>query len=250
MERLHKLLFELSSVERIEIMHELKKGGLKLSHLSRKLDLTVTETSRHLQRLNKYRLTQKDADGLYRLTHFGGLVLTQLSGLDVVSKQQEYFMEYDSSRLPLEFIHRIGELDEGELGTEPFKNVERVEKMLQESSEFLWILSNQILAVLIPTIKKKLSTAFDLRGILPKAVMPTEDSTAPIPSTAPGVQKRVLENVDVIIVVTEKEAHFCLPNRSGKIDYVGFSGKDPKFRKWCKDLFLYYWAKAKPLSSG
>ena len=62
-EKMHKLLFELSSAERIKIMLELQKGKLKLSNLSRKLDLTVTEASRHLQRLSEAKLIQKDTDG-------------------------------------------------------------------------------------------------------------------------------------------------------------------------------------------
>jgi predicted transcriptional regulator len=73
----------------------------------------------------------------------------------------------------------------------------------------------------------------------PEAVMPP-DSEAPLPSTMPGVQKRVLSKVDVVVVVTDKAAGFCLPHRNGRIDYRNFNGVDPKFRKWCEDLFLYY----------
>ena len=81
MERLHRLLFELSSAERINIMLELQKAKLKLSHLARKQDLTVTEASRHLQRLNEARLIRKDVDGLYGLTAFGTLGSHLRSGL-------------------------------------------------------------------------------------------------------------------------------------------------------------------------
>ena len=75
MKRLHKLLFELASAERMNIMLELKKEKLKLSHVSRKIDLTVTEASRHLQRLNESKLIQKDIDGYFALTSFGDLAL-------------------------------------------------------------------------------------------------------------------------------------------------------------------------------
>ncbi len=75
-DRLHKLLFELSSVERIKIMLELREGRLKLSHLSRKLDLTVTEASRHLERLAQAKLVQKDSCGYFGVAPFGTLVLT------------------------------------------------------------------------------------------------------------------------------------------------------------------------------
>ncbi len=116
--------------------------------------------------------------------------------------------------------------------------------MLREAREFIWILANQVLSLFVPTVKEKLKTPFEVKAIFPKAAWPIP---AYFPPTVTSIKRRVLEKVDVIIIVTENEAHFCLPDRSGKIDYVGFSGNDQQFHKWCKDLFLYYWEKAKPL---
>src|SRR3990170_2669558 len=116
MERLCRLLFELSSSERMNIMLEIQKQRLKLSHISKKLDMTVTETSRHLQRLGGAMLIEKDVEGFYGLTPFGVLVLSLLSSLGFVSRYRDYFLGYDVSRIPSEFISRIGELAEGGLG--------------------------------------------------------------------------------------------------------------------------------------
>ena len=71
----------------------------------------------------------------------------------------------------------------------------------------------------------------------------------PLTSTMPGVQKRVLSKVDLVVVVTEKAAGLCLPHNNGRIDYRNIHGEDSKFRKWCEDLFLHYWSKAKPFGS-
>jgi predicted transcriptional regulator len=249
MERVCKLLFELSSSERMNIMLKIQKQRLKLSHISRKLDMTVTEASRHLQRLSEARLIQKDVDGLYGLTPFGALALSLLSSLDFVSKYRDYFVEYDVSPLPYEFIDRIGELMEGDFGAETFKNLEETEKMFREARKFIWILSDQVLTSTAPTVAERVKFPFEYKVILSETAMPP-DSKSPIPSTTPRVQKKVLPKVDVVIVMTEKVAAFCLPNRSGRIDYRGFGGTDPKFHKWCKDLFLYYWEKAKPIGSS
>ena len=92
MERLCRLLFELSSSERMNIMLEIQKQRLKMSHISRKLDMTVTETSRHLQRLGEARLIERDVEGLYGLTPFGVHVLSLLSGLGFVSRYRDYFV--------------------------------------------------------------------------------------------------------------------------------------------------------------
>ena len=246
MKELNKLLFELSSAERIDILLELQQKRLKLSFISRLLDLTVTEASRHLQRLCQARLIEKDAAGLYGLTTYGKLVLSQLSGLGFVTKHQDYFLEYDVSRLPNEFIGRIGELAGGAFGANIFGNLELAENGFQEANEFIWILSDQIFKNHIPIVSGKVKPTFDLRLIFPEAVMPP-DSKALIPSTLPGVHKRVLPKVDVIVIVTDRAAGFCLPQRNGKIDYRNFNGQDPKFHNWCKDLFLYYWKNAKPV---
>ena len=75
------------------------------------------------------------------------------------------------------------------------------------------------------------------------------DSRAPIPSSMPNSEKRVVPKVEVTVVVTDKGSGFCLPHRRGKIDYRNMHGQDPKFQKLCKDPFLHYWNKAKPVNS-
>lgn len=247
MERLGDLLFELSSGDRMQILSQLQSGRLKLSQVSRHLGLTVSEVSRHLQRLNDSGLIQKGGDGRYGVTPYGELVLSQLGGLDFVSKHREYFMEYDVSRLPYQFIDRLGELSEGTFGEEIFGNLEYAEHEFREAEEFVWVMSDQILKSLIPVIMEKVKQPFDFRFICPQAVM-LPDSKAPLPTTMPRVQKRVLPEVDLVVVVTDKASGFCLPQRSGRIDYRNLHGDDTKFRKWCTDLFLHYWRKAKPFT--
>lgn len=246
MKRMQKLLFELSSAERIDIMLELQKQRLKLSPISSKLDMTVTEAFRHLQRLGDARLVQKDSNGRYELTPYGSLVLSLLSSIDFVSKHQDYFLEYDISPLPYEFISRMGELSEGEFSADILKNIEYAEKHLWEADKFIWIQTDQIFQNLIPIVAEKIKQPFDFRFISPEAIMPP-DSKAPLPSTLKHVQKRLLPKVNVVLIVTDTSAGFCLPQKSGRIDYRNIHGTDPKFKKWCKDLFLYYWQKAKPV---
>ena len=245
MKRLHKLLFELSSAERMNIMLELKKEKLKLSHVSRKIDLTVTEASRHLQRLNESKLIQKDIDGYFALTSFGDLALFLLSDLGFVSRHRDYFLEYDVSCIPNEFIDRFGELEDSVYVSETFRNLEQGENEIRDAREFVWILSDHVLTSVVPSLAEKVKAPFDLRIVLPEGLFPTE-SKSQLPLTIPNVQKRILPKVNVLLVLTEKYAVFCLPNQSGRIDYTGFTGNDPKFHKWCKDLFLYYWRKARP----
>jgi len=57
-------------------------------------------------------------------------------------------------------------------------------------------------------------------------------------------QRRYLDYIFGAILVNEKEAYVSLRGINGLIDYTGFIGTDSKFRKWCIDLFNYYWEKA------
>lgn len=242
-ERLQGLLFELSSSERMAIMLELQRQALKLSALSNRLHLTTPEASRHLKRLNEAMLIQRDAEGLYGLTSFGSLVLSQLSGLDFSARNMELFQEYDASCLPYDFVSRLGELAGGRFVSETFRVLEETERAFREAQEFIWILSDQNLALLGRVLAEKLGSV-EFRFILPEgAYLP--DRVAPIPSTMTGVQKRVLPKVEITIVVTERQAGFGLPTRGGRRGYRSFIGEDPRFYKWCRDLYLHHWDRAK-----
>ncbi len=247
LKRLHKLLFELSNVERIDILLDLQKEKLKLSPISQKLKLTATETARHLRRLEDAELIDKDKGGYFGITPFGTLALSLLAGLGFVWDNRKFFSEYDTSGLPYQFIDRIGEISQSIRSSEIIKNLEEGENRIRDAQNFVWILSDQVLKNTIPTLVEKVKAPFDLRIILPEGKFPRESESL-LPSKAPGIQKRVLPKIDVLTVLTDNYAIYCLPNRNGKIDYTGFSGEDLKFHKWCKDLFLHYWEKAKPVS--
>ena len=63
MESLCNLFFELSNEDRLRIFFQLEGKALRMTHLSRELDLTIQETSRHLSRLSEKKLIQKDVEG-------------------------------------------------------------------------------------------------------------------------------------------------------------------------------------------
>lgn len=247
--RVCDLLFELSSSGRMNILLEIQKQSLILSHISKRLDMTVTETSRHLQRLSEAKLVEKDVDSSYHLTPFGELTLSMLTSIDFTSRHREYFLEHSVSRLPHEFVSRIGELSAGILGTDVMAGFRRVELMLQEAQEYMWILSDQILMSTVPIIEERVKCGVESRSILPENIVPPPGFKPLQVNMMPArmYQLRFIANVEAIIVMTERKAIFCLPDLRGSIDYTGFFSDDPRFHKWCSDLYLYYWEKAKPI---
>jgi predicted transcriptional regulator len=235
-----KLMFELSSSERMNLLLKLQKQKMKLSHISEKLDMTITETSRHLQRLTEAKLIQKDLEGLYGLTHFGNLTLSLLSGICFISKNSQYFVEHDLSHLPPEFVERIGELSSIPPGISDIMTSFRLsEIMLQDASEYIWIMSDQILTTTLPIIGEKMKSGVEFRFIFPENIVPPPGVKREV-----GAQRRKLSKVEEIILMTEKEVMFGFPDLNGKMDYALLTAKEATSHKWCKDLFLNRWDKA------
>lgn len=242
MEDLSDLLFEFASTERMNIMLSLLEERLKLSHVSKKLDMTVTEASRHLQRLSDVKLINKDIDGTFGPTPYGVLAIRLLSSLDFISSNRQYFLEHDISNLPDEFISRINELSLGKLNTDVVSVLPHVNKMIQEANEFVWVLSYaRTLPDTLQIVEEKIINGVDVRRIHPENLAPSPN--IPVLSDP----RRTLQTIEVRIVLTENEAMCSLPLIDGKIDYTSFIGKDPRFHKWCKDVYLHYWEKAKPV---
>ena len=252
MESLCDLLFELSNEERLRIFLQLDRKTLKMTHLSKELDLTVQETSRHLSRLSEKRLIQKDVEGFYSLTPYGEQVLRILPGFEFLSKHGEHFTTHTPLCLPHSFSSRIGDLVNSTLTDEVMVAFYNVENRIREAEEYVWILSDQILMSSLTLLAEALKRGAHFKIIIPK------DLTPPPGFTDHGKQQffeqaamsnlmenRFLERVDVAIVMSEKEAGVTFPTLDGRIDYgFGFVTTDKLGHAWCRDLFLYYWERA------
>jgi len=118
-------------------MLEIQKQRLKLSKIAKNLDMTITEASRHLQRLSKAKLVEKDVEGLYKLTLFGELALSLLSGFDFISKHRDYFVTHSLSNLPSEFINRIGDLKNCTFTDDVMVAFHSVETIIQAAQEYV-----------------------------------------------------------------------------------------------------------------
>lgn len=245
MENLGSLLFELSSEERMSILSNLSEEPLKLSHLAQKHNMTVTEASRQIQRLSDAELIIKDVEGFYKITPYGGIILSLMPSLGFVSKNRKYFQEHDTSVLPNELIARFGELSKFTFNEDTISNLLHHMKILKDSEEFCWTAANQFHLSAPPLIIEALGRGVDLRTILPADLI-----LPPGFKPAEGVERRTLPGFNLVVIISEKEAVLGLPYLSGKMDHSQYFSIDPDFIKWCKDLFLYYWNNAKPLISN
>jgi predicted transcriptional regulator len=246
------LLFELSSVDRLNIILLLEKTPLKLSHLSSKLCLTVQETSRNVERLSEAKLVAKDVDGLFHLTPYGVETLSQLSGLRFLFKNREYFTTHRTNELPRLFESSLGMLE----NCEPVKDVmiafRNVEEMIAKTEEHVWILTNQILASTIPYLVSALERGVEFRLTMQKDYNPTKSIRDLVRNPAftkaarnRKMDFRFLDIIPIFICLSEKEvAALAFPDVNEKLDYTGFKSDRKEILEWSTGLYDFYWNKA------
>ncbi|MCW4029584.1 MAG: DUF1724 domain-containing protein [Candidatus Bathyarchaeota archaeon] len=240
----YELLFELANSDRFKIMLLAEKQKLKLSHISKNLDMTVAETSRHLDRLRENSLLEKNAEGLYELTPFGQLTLSLTPSFEFISKHRDYFKDHTLSHLPQQFISRIGELENSIYTNDVMVAFDLTEKVIDEAQEYIWILSNQVLVSTLPFLEKAIRRGVKFQLILPKDFMPTP-GFKPLPIIPNLIERRTLSRVDSVIIVSEKKGRLAFLNKNSTMDYMGFGSTDERGHKWCHDLFVHYWEEAK-----
>ena len=256
MENLCKLLFELSNQDRLRILRQIGKEAMNVTNLSKALDLTTQESSRHLSRLNEVGLTVKDVNGFHHVSPLGKLVLKQLPGLEFVSKHTDYFTTHSLDRLPLEFVSRLGDLSDATYIDDIMTGFYAAEKMIREAEEYIWQINDQYLMSTMPLVREALDRGVKIWQIEAKHIVPPpeldddyfrgKDVQAFNRARTNGLlEERVLERLEIYLHMSEKEvAALAFPTQGGKFDYLGFTSKDEQAHKWCRDVFHYYWERA------
>jgi predicted transcriptional regulator len=240
---LEKLFFELASESRFCILRELKKENLKMQEIARRIDVTATEAFRQLERLSTAALVQKQPDGTFALAEYGKLVLQISTSLDFIAKHKEYFSTHDLMRLPGQFVNRLGELAGAAFEMDTIKNLNFGAQAFAEAKQYAWgIAEGTIPEHMIPIMNKRVEQGLHVKALIPEERLPTGTHMTETPK---NVEFNGLSELPAIVAITEKEAGVCFMQLGGRMDYAGFFGTDPVFHNWVKDLFMYYWEKAK-----
>lgn len=251
MERLTDLFFILASIDRLTILSELHNMKLKSSHLAVKLSATPQETSKHLMRLRDATLIEKDSDGFLSLTAFGKIIVNLVPSFRFLTQNREYFLSHDLSSLPLEFIERLGELQEEEHASNVGSVITHLQQVVHSAEEYIWLMADHRLGnqeYVTKSGKLESNTTVTWKVILPAD---SNIDWTEIQRNA-GIHKGRIEynlikepdNIKTGIAMNEKMAGVLFSNAMGKIDFNGgFRSDNALFHKWCKDLFIYHWNK-------
>jgi predicted transcriptional regulator len=245
-ETLPELLFNLASADRLALLGEIAAKRQTLTGLSKSINASRPECSRHLTRLRKIGLITKDSDGLYQTTTVGTTILEVLPTIQFLLEHRDDLLRHDLSQLPSAFLERIGELSGGEYVDHFSRMLELIKKVISTGQEYVWVLSDQPVIV-----GPSPGAAFSSRDI-PARLITGADVDHKVVNDAKSVLTRgefaTLPQVSVAVAMNETLAWVCFAGPDGKIDFGGgFSGKDAQFRGWCSDLFDYYWARAKKI---
>jgi predicted transcriptional regulator len=216
-EGVERLFFELASESRLGILRKLMEKDWKMNEVAR-----------------EGLLVQKQPEGTYAITEYGRVVLQLSASLDFVFKHKEYFVKHDVSWLPPQFLNRIGELSQANLMMGMVESTMKSSTLIGEAEKFMWAVSPEPVPQAFDEISKQIPKSAEYRILSPQP-----------PVKLSNLENRTLTEPPVVMVVTEKEAGICFRFKEGRVDYAGFFGKDPAFRNFIKDLFLYQWNKGK-----
>ncbi len=248
-DELAALFFELSSASRLDILLLLNKQDCKMSQISKDLNQTVQETSRHLTRLCDAKLVEKLQDGLYTPTPYGKQILRFIPSITFLLENSDFFSTHEFSMVPEQYQYGFGHIESYQRSDHVMESFRYTEELIKKAERFIWILSDQVLSSTQPLIQEAVRRGVEFRLILPKEVADEEDGRAADAELPEELQKLIQQRfpgrVDMVIVMSESEAILAFPDLSGKMDYAGISVTGNEGVSWCKQIFLHFWEKAK-----
>jgi predicted transcriptional regulator len=213
----HEMMFELSHPERIRILNTLKEKPMRMSHLSKKLKLTTAEVSRHLERLRKVQLIEKKS-GEYLLSSLGNITLYELTNIDFIIKNREYFLGHDLSVIP-EKLLCIEPISKASVMEGTMDIMDLIKDLTEESEDYLLIMSARALKTVVDVTMERLDQGVSCRVIyqdnveIPGEYLRYRKNTLEI---------RTIDTVPIALKLNEKRGGLVLPDFSGRLDF-GFA---------------------------
>lgn len=242
-------VLDLASPQRLNILFNLLGKNSTPTEMAKKLDATKQEVHRNFTRLVESGLIDKNMDGKYSLTTFGEVVCTQVPTIVFLSQNKKYFEEHNLGDIPHKFKMRCGQLASGKHIKGFSKVMEQWKLIYKNSEDYVYeILSEVPLDLIEPLIKRiekgvKFRYIFSKSAIIPKGRKSLLKKLGFDTLIEKGrVERKMKNNVQTMLILSEKEACVLFPNTNGESDLSEmFYSDDPMFHEWCLDYFRYCW---------
>jgi predicted transcriptional regulator len=251
LEDIAELLFILASSDRLTLLSDIAIEKCRLSQLTAKLSATPQETSKHLTRLRDAKLIEKDSEGFFGLTTFGKIIMNLLPSIRFLIQNRDYFLSHDTSSFPIEFIERLGELQENEYAENVGAILLHLQQVVEDAEEYIWLMADHPLGgqeFVTKSGKLESNSTVTWRVIVPAvSSIDWAELRRSVGIYKGRIKYHLMEDSNDIkagIALNEKIAGVTFPNTTGKLDFNGgFRSGNPLFRKWCEDLFEIHWNK-------
>ena len=252
-EYLYDLLFEISSKERHQILLILREEAANLTYISKSSGLTLPETRRHVSRLLEVNLLERNPDGKYSLTYFGTRILELIEEISFFTQYKDYFLSHSVNFVPREFRTRIRELSDSEYHDNILNFIRRIDHVIREADNEVYLLVDQFPLNHLSLILETLERGVNFKIIEPQNRVINPDIEALLPHdrnalnkmrVTPLVEQRMLHEVNILLVASEKDCVIAFPTIEGDYDYKGFRSTDKTSLRWCRELFQQYWQTA------
>jgi predicted transcriptional regulator len=263
-EESEKTFIELSNSQRLQIINALENTSMNLTLLAKHLGITMQEAHRNFNRLMDAGIVSRDSNGSYSLTTFGNTIMTQIPSINFLSKNRNYFSDHYFANLPMKFVQRIGSLDNSNFIRSLVAVIEEIKELYRHSQEYIYGMIPQVpLDLMEVAAKTVMERKIKFNYILPK--------NATIPKKGKDflneinyqellkkglVERKMIDEVKVSIVLNEKKALVMFPSVKGETDMNGaFSNSIDRennklFHEWCLDYFRYSWLDSKPFDNS
>lgn len=253
LEGLYDLLFEISNEDRHRILQLIQRKPLRITDIAKEMSLNNPETRRHLSRLQKVSLIQRDVGGNYSLTPYGEASLLLVEEFEFLSKNRGFFKTHTISKIPRGLAKQIGELEASTIITSPLDFFRHTENLIKESKEYIWLLASQFPLNSLPAIANAVDRGVKLRVIETRDrilnpdldALTSEETKALIKTRhTPLVEERMVDEVNTYMLLSESRSVLAFPSPDLQIDFNGFTANDDRSLGWCRTLYQHYWDEA------
>ena len=239
----HGLMFELSHPDRLKILNILRKKSMRLSQLSKKLSLNTAEVSRHLDRLDKARLIDRNRDSEYFTTSFANIVLSGVSRLDFLIKNIDFFLNHDFSKIP-ENYRWFNAMEKGSFIEGTLEILSWGKDASTTAKKYVKVISEDAMRMMVDFDCQKNEEGVVFKKMYPKS---TEIPQEWVDRVGETFEIRTIDEIPLGIKLNEKMAGISFFGLNGNMDYnIAIIGDDELFQRWASSLFDYYWERGDP----
>src|SRR3989441_2723797 len=216
---LARFLFELASDERLGILEVIEEKPLRHAQIARRLKITDSETTRHLNRLASTGLLTKNPQSQYEPTSLARLVSAGFPFFRFLLANREFLQKHDVRVVPTEFVERLGALNGGTFVTGMYDVAAAQERYLRAVKQRIWVLTDQLFEAAASFIGGKAAAGADVRGVPSREGCQRE--TARLPPVERNYPGRLTPEARNLFAVLRHRRGGGLPTPPGEVEKGG-----------------------------